>query len=63
MKRLMGWVLTLAGGAATLWGGFALLMGESERRLMLTPEVSVNALTGGLLGVAVLTVGLLWVRD
>lgn len=63
MKRLIGWILTFAGGAATLWGGLALLMGESQRRLLLAPDVSVDALTGGLLGVAVLTVGLLWVRD
>ncbi len=63
MKRMTGWILTIAGGAATLWGGVSLLTGSMENRVQITPDFSVNALAGGLVGLAVLTVGLIWVRD
>lgn len=63
MKRFIGWGLVLAGGAATGWGAVAVLTGSSEARMHITPDTSVSALVGGLIGLAVLTVGLLWVRD
>jgi hypothetical protein len=63
MKRFIGWLLTVVGVAATLWGGFAVLTGTAESRLTLTQDVSVNAMTEALVGLAALTVGLIWVRD
>ena len=63
MKRFIGWLLTISGGGITLWGGVSLLTGNSQTRVQLTHDLSVTALTGGLVGVALLTVGLIWVRD
>ena len=63
MKRFTGWLLTIGGGVATLWGGVSVLTGASESRVWITPEFSANALTVGLAGLALLTVGLVWVRD
>lgn len=63
VKRFIGWGLALAGGAAALWGGSCVVTGSTDSRLHFTPELSLNALTVGLAGLAVLTVGLIWVRD
>ncbi len=63
MKRLIGWVLVIAGGAAAVWGGAHVITGSSETRLDLTPEFTLNAMTTALAGLAVLTIGLVWVRD
>jgi hypothetical protein len=63
VKRFIGWGLVLAGGVATLWGGYSVLTGSTSASIPITSDVSVNALTGGLVGLAVLTVGLVWVRD
>lgn len=63
MKRFIGWGLTLAGGAATLWGGTCVITGYSASRLNVSPELSLSAMTVGLAGLAVLTIGLIWVRD
>lgn len=63
MKRLTGWFLALAGGAAAAWGAVSVLTGSSRARLDITPELSVNAMVTGLAGLAVLTIGLIWVRD
>jgi hypothetical protein len=64
MKRFIGWGLVVLGGAATIWGGFSVMTGESERaRIAVTHDFSINALTCGLIGLAVLTLGLVWVRD
>lgn len=63
MKRFVGLLLTLAGGAVMLWGIVALLTGSSDARVALTDELSVTALTAALVGVAGFTVGLIWVRD
>jgi hypothetical protein len=63
VKRFIGWGLTLAGGAAAVWGGTCVITGYSTSRLHVSPELSVSALTVGLAGLAVLTLGLIWVRD
>jgi hypothetical protein len=63
MKRFVGWLLVLVGGAGALWGTASVLTGSSHARLDFGPDLSVNALVGGLVGLAVLTAGLFWVRD
>ena len=63
MKRFTGWILTLTGGAAAGWGAVCVVTGSSQTQLNVTPDLSVSALTTGLIGLAVLTVGLVWVRD
>lgn len=63
MKRFVGLLMTLVGSVAALWGGYYIIIGKSSMRLWLTDTQSVTALTGGLIGVALFTVGLLWVRD
>ncbi len=63
MKRFIGWGLAVAGGAGTLWGGMCLVTGSLESQIDITPELSLNAMTAGLVGVAVLTIGLVWARD
>ena len=63
MKRFVGWLLVLAGGGAAGWGCLSALTGAARARIELGSDLSVDALTGGLAGVAVLTVGLIWVRD
>jgi len=62
MKRFIGWVLALAGGVAVVWGGVNLLSGQSDNRVHLG-NVSIDALTGGLTGLAVCVIGLIWSRD
>lgn len=63
MKRFVGWLLVLAGGGVAGWGCLSVLTGSSRARLEFGSEFSVDALTGGLAGVAVLTIGLIWARD
>ena len=63
MKRMTGWILTIAGGLGVLWGGVCVLTGASETRLTLSNDVSASALTVGLISLAVATIGLIWVRD
>lgn len=63
MKRLVGWCFVALGGAAGLWGGYCYLTGSTRARIDLTPDLSIDALTAGLAGAAVFTVGLVWVRD
>lgn len=63
MKRFFGGVFALLGAGVVIWAAYHILAGQSEARLTLTPDLAVNGLTGGLLGVAMLTLGLLWVRD
>jgi hypothetical protein len=63
VKRFIGWGFVLVGGSATVWGGFALLTGAQRARVQFGPETSIDALTGGLAGLAALTIGLIWVRD
>ena len=63
MKRFIGWVFAVSGGVAAAWGAMCVMTGTSYDRVELTPNLSLNALTTGLVGLAVLTIGLVWVRD
>jgi hypothetical protein len=60
MKRFAGWIMAGVGLVGTGWGGVYMLSGASEALLRPLP---VNAMTGGLIGLALLTVGLIWARD
>jgi hypothetical protein len=51
------------GTVGAAWGAVSVLTGSSSARLAITPELSVSALATGLAGLAVLTIGLIWVRD
>lgn len=63
MKRFIGLLLAAAGGAAALWGGFHVLTGESKAQIAVTDDFAITTLMGGLIGVLVFTLGLIWVRD
>jgi hypothetical protein len=63
MKRFLGLFLTLSGAAAVLWAGYYVLTGQSSTQLYVTDDFSVSALVGGLAGLALFTLGLVWVRD
>jgi hypothetical protein len=63
MKKFVGLLLALAGGAATLWGGYRIINGESGARLHVTEDFSLTAMTVALIGVLVFTIGLVWNRD
>ena len=63
MKRFFGMLLALGGGAATIWGGYHALIGESSLRYEFTPDFSMSMMTIGLIGIAVCTLGIIWVRD
>jgi multisubunit Na+/H+ antiporter MnhB subunit len=63
MQRLLGVLLSIVGGIVVLWAAYYVMTGQSSYRLRLTDDFSVSALTGGLAGVAVFTVGLIWLRD
>ncbi len=60
MKRFIGWLMVGAGAVGTVYGGYFVMTGKSSA--MLNP-VPVNALYGGLAGLAMLTIGLLWARE
>lgn len=60
MKRFVGWLVAGAGLIGTGWGGFLMLSGSSSAMMAPLP---VNAMTGGLIGLALLTIGLVWARD
>jgi hypothetical protein len=63
MQRLLGVLLTILGGIVVLWAAYYVMTGQSSYRIQLTDNFSVSALTGGLAGVAIFTVGLIWLRD
>lgn len=63
MKRLIGWGLAVAGGSVAVWGAACVATGDSQARLAVTSDMSFSAMTAGLAGLAVLTIGLIWVRD
>jgi hypothetical protein len=55
--------MIIAGGIAASWGAVAAMTGTSSARVAITNDFSVTTLVVGLAGLAVLTVGLIWVRD
>jgi hypothetical protein len=63
MKRFIGMLMCFAGGAGALWGGYHTLMGQTRTMLTITDDFSLSAMTVGLIGVAVFTVGIVWARD
>ena len=63
MQRMFGLAITIAGAALALWGAFYVMTGQSGTRLELYEGYSISAISGGLAGVALITVGLIWVRD
>ncbi len=63
MKRFCGLILALCGGAFAGWGAVSVLRGSVRSRLDFGSDVTVDALTGGLAGLAVLVIGLVWMRD
>jgi hypothetical protein len=63
MKRFIGLCMTVVGAAMVLWGGYYVLTGQSSQTLHVADGFAVTAMVGGLAGVAVFTLGLVWVRD
>jgi hypothetical protein len=63
MKRFIGLLLTVTGAAATLWGGFNVISGQSSAQILITDSFGITALVGGLVGVALISLGLVWMRD
>ena len=63
MKRFIGLLLASAGAVAALWGGYHVVLGQSDTHIALTYDFSLSAMAVGLIGVAVFTVGLVWCRD
>lgn len=63
MKQFSGILLAVTGATATLWSGYHLVAGESGIRIAVVRGFSVSALTIGLFGVVLLTLGLLWLRE
>jgi hypothetical protein len=60
---MLGVFLTLAGGIAILWSAYYLMVGQASTMLKVTDDFAVSALTGGLVGATLFTVGLIWIRD
>jgi hypothetical protein len=63
MKRFVGLLLAGAGAGAVIWGGFHVMTGESSALLVITDKIAISALVCGLAGTALLSIGLVWVRD
>ena len=53
----------LVGAVAAGWGAVNVMTGSSRATVSFGPGLSINAMTGGLIGLALLTIGLIWVRD
>ncbi len=63
MQRFTGLLLTLIGALMILWAGYYVLVGDSAARLYVTDDFSITAMMGGLAGLLVFTMGLIWMRD
>lgn len=63
MKRMTGWIFTIGGGITAALGAVTVLTGTSQSTVVSVSGTSLNGMTTGLIGLAVLTVGLIWVRD
>lgn len=60
MKSFIGWLLIGAGAILAAWGGYCCMTGTSRAYMNPLP---VNAMTGGLIGLVLLVVGFIWIRD
>lgn len=60
---MLGLFLTLAGGIAILWSAYYIMVGQASTMLHVTDGFAVSAMTGGLAGAALFTLGLIWIRD
>jgi energy-converting hydrogenase Eha subunit C len=60
MKSFMGWVFGGCGAILTLWGGYYCITGGTKTILDPLP---LNAMVGGLTGLALLVIGFVWSRD
>jgi len=63
MKRFFGLLLVLIGLGGALWGGAHVLTTGATTSLHLTEEWSLPAMGMGLIGIALLTFGFIWMRD
>jgi hypothetical protein len=63
MQRVLGLIFSLAGGIAILWAAFNILGGNSATMVTINDDITISAYTGGLIGAAMFTLGLLWLRD
>lgn len=63
MKRFIGLLVTGVGILATLWGGYHIISGESATKITITQNFAITALASGLLGVALISFGLISMRD
>jgi len=60
---MIGLLFTIAGGIAILWSAYYIMTGQSSTMLKLTDTFAVSAMTGGLTGAVLFTLGLLWIRE
>jgi len=63
MRRILGLLFTITGGIGILWSAYYIMVGQASTMLKVTDTFSVSALTGGLTGAALFTIGLLWIRE
>ncbi len=63
MKRFLGLVLALTGLGGALWGSAHVLTTGATTPLHLTPDWNLPAMGVGLIGVALLTLGFVWLRE
>jgi hypothetical protein len=63
MQRFFGLFFTIVGALICLWAAYYIMTGQSSYTLRLTDNFAVSALTGGLAGAAIFTIGLIWMRD
>jgi hypothetical protein len=63
MKRFIGLLMTAAGVTATLWGGYRVLTGQSSAQIVIAEGFAITALIAGLAGVALVSIGFVWMRD
>lgn len=60
---MFGLFLTIGGGIAVFWAAYYLMVGDASAVLKITDDFSVSSLTGGLVGIAMFTMGLIWLRE
>ena len=60
---MLGLILTIGGCIAVFWAAYYLMVGDASAVLKMTDGFSVSSMTGGLVGIAMFTMGLIWIRD